>query len=135
MNLMFKNIQEKGMVITMNKKIEWLKEHKKEVLIGTGFTVGTIALIVIGVEKRDVRTKRMMVLMDVANKKVKDLSDAFQRCVDSIDHNYSLDLEAIPIKELGNIGDNFLKNTPGTDENTLVQVIAYIEKKDLNCQV
>lgn len=114
MNLIFKNIQKKGIAITMNEKIEWLKENKKEVLIGTGLTVGTIALIVIGVKKRDVRTKRMMVLMDVANKKVKDLSDTFQRSVDSIDKHYGLDLEAVPIKELGNIGDNFLKNTPGS---------------------
>lgn len=35
----------------MNKKLEWIKEHKKEILIGTGMIVGTAVLIVIGVKR------------------------------------------------------------------------------------
>lgn len=111
----------------MKEKIEWLKAHKKEVLIGTGIAVGTIALIGIGVYWKDV-----LKAAEKAKEKEKDLLDSFKSAINSVDDHYCLDLEAVPIKDLGNIGENFLKNTPGTDEDTLVQVIAYIEKKDLN---
>lgn len=112
----------------MNEKIEWLKEHKKEVLIGTGIAVGTIALIAIGVKS----SKATKLAKNELEKESKNIFDIFKSAVDEVDDHYGLDLEAVPIKDLGNIGENFLKNTPGTDENTLVQVVAYIEKKDLN---
>ena len=34
----------------MREKLEWLKEHKEEILIGTGVLVSTTLLIVVGVK-------------------------------------------------------------------------------------
>ena len=34
----------------MNEKLKWVKEHKKEILIGTGTVIGTAVLITIGVK-------------------------------------------------------------------------------------
>lgn len=90
----------------MRKKLKWLKEHKKEVLITAGVLAGTTMLIVIGVKSRKV-------------------------CEDAIASNYAIDLEKLPIKELGNAGKRFLDAIPEATDDTLVNVVAYIEKKDL----
>lgn len=99
----------------MKKKIQWLKEHKAEILVGTG------GLIVIGVS----------IAVGIKITKI-NKSEIIDLGIDlGIDKRYGLDLEEVAIKELGNVGKNFLAHIPEATEDTLVNVIAYIEKKDL----
>lgn len=110
----------------MKGKIKWLKEHKKEVLIGAGGIIGTTVLITIGV-----KIKNTAIIDEKAHEKLGEkIFNAFMGDL-GVDNRYCVDLEPIPIKDLGNIGSNFLKEIPEATEETLVQVIAYIEKKDL----
>lgn len=107
----------------MRDKIEWLKENKKEILIGAGVLVGTTLLIVIGA-----KTHRRTKLHKAESKRI---IEAFEEATVAIVPNCQINLEKIPIKELGAMGKRFLDAIPEATEETLVNVIAYIEKEDL----
>lgn len=107
----------------MQEKLKWLKEHKKEVLIGAGVLAGTTLLIVIGV-----KSHKAAKLRKVENAK---LIETFEEAGNALVPNCQIDLEKIPVKDLGKTGQRFLDAFPGITEETLVNVVAYIEKKDL----
>lgn len=107
----------------MRDKIEWLKEHKMDVLIATGVLIGTVSMAVIGVKSHKAKRLHMASGEKIA-KACEEASNAIvSRC--------TIDLEKLPIKELGNVGKRFLDAIPEATEDTLVNVIAYIEKTDL----
>lgn len=117
----------------MNSKLEWAKAHKKEILIGAAGVIGTGVLVALGVKSGRKNGAKAWEMPRIDGTPFEETSfyKTFMAYHDSVDHTYQVDLEPVPIKELGNIGQNFLKLVPGTTEDTLVQTLAYIEKKDL----
>ncbi|MCD8119690.1 MAG: hypothetical protein LUE29_09490 [Lachnospiraceae bacterium] len=124
----------------MKEKLRWAKEHKKELLIGAGCFVGGTVLVAIGVKcTRKTNSVSMDTITSAIDKAVDSAIEATLNMVSSVHESsdpsiaqqYCVDLEAIPIKDLGNIGKNFLDAIPEAREDTVVQVIAYIENKDL----
>ena len=107
----------------MREKFEWLKENKEEVLIVDGVLVSTTLLVILGIKSH----KAKMLRIADGEKFVKACEEASNAIVSRC----TIDLEKLPIKDLGNVGKRFLDAIPEATEDTLVNVVAYIEKTDL----
>lgn len=103
-----------------NKVTKWMKEHKKELAIGAVVVVGGVILSYFGVKW-------------VSKSKVK-VSDDILPLPDSsllgIDKRYGVDLEPIPMEDLGKLGEEFQKAMPELDPSTPVNVVAYVDVAD-----
>lgn len=127
----------------MNKKLEWIKEHKKEILIGSLATVGTGVLAYLGIKKianLNPTIDSLESIMSIGEKGqildgVESLSDSIlDISLDSgitvteawkeIDKDgtefVSLILNDFKPADIGKLGEDLVKNVPGITEETIL---------------
>ncbi len=85
----------------MKQKLEWVKKHKKELLIGAGTVVSTVALIAIGVKCSKLRLNGTGKIVD---------EDIFTSLAPAIEEAVlDKSLEKIILERTYDMGDNIAK--------------------------
>lgn len=103
----------------MSKKLEWVKEHKKEILVGAGTVIGTAVLITIGVKCS--KSSKGKVINDMP--KLKEIGrivdeDIFTELAPSIEETVlNKGLEKVVLERSYDLGDNLSKYVTVTIEN------------------
>lgn len=122
-----------------NKVLTWVKEHKKAIVIAAGGTVGT-AVMVILTKKLVLNNNKIPVLFQGVLKNGKTAYDVksigtFETCrvVDLWKEGDWLDgvMDDIKVSDLGEFGEDLMKNVPGITEDTILGMALSTKLKPL----
>ena len=105
----------------MNKQKlkKWIKEHKKEILIGTAsvIAIGTIGYLGIKVGKKTLKINGSVIEANIRDIDV-DLDVATVTEAWTEDGVTNMILNDFNVKDIGELGADMIKNIPGVTEDT-----------------
>ncbi len=114
-----------------NKVLEWMKEHKKAIIIATGVTIGTAVGVVL-TKKLVLKNNEIPVLFSGVFKNGKTAYDVkpigtFDTCsvVDLWKEGDWLNsvMDDIKVSDVGKFGEDLMKNVPGITKDTILSAV------------